>query len=170
METITDRDEAIKAVKRSWVAIKRLSDQLKDDDEIVSIAVSESGMALEYASPRLKDDEHIVSKAVQSNCSGPVPCFKRNDFADHLLDASPSLQDSEQNVTVTFPLLSALEDASPRLQDNDDIVTQAIKKNGYSLRYASPRLQDNDDIVTKAMQQNFKALQYASPRLQKILA
>ena len=145
MKTITDRDEAIKAVKRTWLAIKKLSDQLKDDDEIVSIAVSESGMALEYASPRLKDTEDIVSKAVQSNCSGPVPCFKRNDFSDHLLDARPSLQDSEQALTVTFPLLSALEDASPRLQDNDD-------------------------IVTKAMQQNYKSLQYASPRLQKILA
>jgi len=54
METITDKDKALKAVKDNGVLLEYASARLRDNDQIVSEAVKQDECALEYASPRLQ--------------------------------------------------------------------------------------------------------------------
>lgn len=54
----------------------------------------------------------------------------------------------------------------PELRDDPEVVTAAVKQNGFALEYASERLKDDPEIVKTAVNNHGLALNYASPRLQ----
>ncbi len=66
MQIITDRNEAMEMVAKNGINLQYLSADLRNNEEIVKIAVSRNGWALEYASPRLQDKEEVVSIAVSN--------------------------------------------------------------------------------------------------------
>ena len=49
------------------ISLEYASDRLKDNEEIVKIAVQYNGYSLQYASDRLKDNEEIVKIAIQND-------------------------------------------------------------------------------------------------------
>ena len=51
---ITDKTEALAAVKNDGWALEHASDELKADKEVVMAAVKNQGTALQYASDELK--------------------------------------------------------------------------------------------------------------------
>ena len=59
-ETITDKTEALAAVKNDGFALEHVSDELKADKEVVMAAAKNVG-ALEYASEELKADPEILA-------------------------------------------------------------------------------------------------------------
>tara|TARA_B100001758_G_C18222813_1_gene511175 strand:+ start:172 stop:390 length:219 start_codon:yes stop_codon:yes gene_type:complete len=59
-ETITDKTEALVAVKNSAWALEDLSDELKADKEVVLAAAQENISAIDYASDELKTDPEIL--------------------------------------------------------------------------------------------------------------
>ena len=60
-ETITDKTEALAAVKNDGGALEHASDELKADKEVVMAAVKNDGDALEFASDELKTDPEILA-------------------------------------------------------------------------------------------------------------
>ena len=56
MKIITDKNEALIAVKQNGYALQYVSDRLRDDPEIVKIAVRQYGEALKYVSDRLRNN------------------------------------------------------------------------------------------------------------------
>ena len=60
-ETITDKTEALAAVKNDEDALEHASDELKADKEVVMAAVKNYGFALEYASDELQADPEILA-------------------------------------------------------------------------------------------------------------
>ncbi len=56
-----------KFIRANGMNLRWASDDLKDNDLLVSIAVSNSPMALKYASKRLQDDCYVVAIAVRHN-------------------------------------------------------------------------------------------------------
>lgn len=48
--------------------LRRASRRLRDDEELVSLAVLQDGCYLEFASPRLRDDKEMVCKAMKTGC------------------------------------------------------------------------------------------------------
>ena len=68
MKIITNKKEALKAVKQNGWALEFASDELKNDREVVLEAVKEkgsAGFALEYASEELKNDRKVVLEAIK---------------------------------------------------------------------------------------------------------
>lgn len=59
MKIITDKNEALIAVKQDGLSLMYTSERLQDNEKIVKIAVSQNGEALEYASDRLRDDVEL---------------------------------------------------------------------------------------------------------------
>jgi hypothetical protein len=60
-ETITDKTEALAAVKNDGWALEHASDELKADKEVVMAAVKNNGYALQFASDELKADPEILA-------------------------------------------------------------------------------------------------------------
>ena len=58
---ITDKTEALAAVKNDGFALQHVSDELRADKEVVMAAVKNDGDALEYASDELKTDPEILA-------------------------------------------------------------------------------------------------------------
>lgn len=123
------------------------SSELKNDPEIVKLAVSKDGYALQFASSKLKNDKKIVKKAVSENGLA-------------LQYASEELQNNEKIVKKAVSKCgfafnqdrvgTALRYASEELKNDPEIVKIAVSKNGYALRYASPELQQNTELIALA--------------------
>ena len=64
---ITNKDELLTAVTQDGTALRRGSDALKNDMEVVLRAVQQNGLALEYASDAIKGSQDVVLAAVQND-------------------------------------------------------------------------------------------------------
>ncbi|CAB9502358.1 expressed unknown protein [Seminavis robusta] len=123
-----------------------LSDQQKDDPEIMFAAVQHSGGALGYASPRLRDDPRVVLAAVQ-NCG-----IAMRWASDRLKNDPTIVMEAVQSSSI------ALESASKALKDNPQVVLAAVtsvrcefKSKGLVLKHASERLQADPELVSAAL-------------------
>ncbi len=61
------KEEAIEQVKKNGYFLSDVSDEFKNDKEIVLAAVSNKGWTLKYASNELKNNKEIVLAAVSNN-------------------------------------------------------------------------------------------------------
>lgn len=161
-EIITSREEALKFLKDynfindsfAYKKIKNFSEELRDDKEIMSLAVRGigQGVHIAYASERLKDDDELALAAVSTN-----------GYA--ITDISYRLQ-SEKNIA-----LEAVKNAAvlPYLydyfHDDKEIVLAAIQHNGESLQFASDRLKNDKEIVLAAIADKGWAIKFASEEL-----
>ena len=59
MKTITDKNEALSAVRQDGLALKFVSDELRNDRELVKLAVKQDGKALAHASYSLRRDPEL---------------------------------------------------------------------------------------------------------------
>ena len=68
-KTITDKTEALAAVKREGRSLERVSDELKADKELVMAAVQQQNLGgiLVLASDELKADKEMVMAAVNND-------------------------------------------------------------------------------------------------------
>jgi len=102
-----DREVVLVAVKQNGTAIKYVPHAVRDDKELVMVAVKECGFVLQHVSPVLKNDKEVV--------------LKRNG--------------------------RALRYASPALKNDKEVVLAAVKDDGGALRYASDALKNDRGMV-----------------------
>ncbi|MCR4279802.1 MAG: DUF4116 domain-containing protein [Candidatus Komeilibacteria bacterium] len=107
--------------------LQYLSDRLKDDKDVVKLAVQVKGESLEYASERLKNDKEIVTIAV-------------SDYGWNLQYASEHLRDNEEILYVALKAKMgehALEYSSPRIRAKKSLVLEVVCKFNVGHIYAS---------------------------------
>jgi hypothetical protein len=80
-QLLKDRAFAVQMVPVFSCLLSRLDDSLKDDDEIVRLAVTRDPLALKHASQRLRQNQDLVLFAVEKN-------FKSYSSADPLLTSN----------------------------------------------------------------------------------
>jgi len=121
------------------ILLEFASPALKDDEEVVTVAVSSHGHALRYASSRWRKNRAMVLRAV--SVSGALQY------------ASEKLQDDKEVVLAAVTKYgAALEYASDRLRNDPEVVWVAIKNSGYSLVYAPQKFQCDRKFVLAAIQ------------------
>ena len=179
-----DKDMVLAAIPNMYyVHLKNLSPRLKDDLDVMDLAVEHNPNSIQYAGPKVNDDKRIVLKAVKKQGMGFL-----------LREVSPRLKDDEDVVVcATAGDWGALEYASDRLKDDLSVVSVAALKNGRALEYVSDRLKkdrtlamlgvthgpdggyglkflsdelkDDKKVVLLAVSNTADALRYASERL-----
>jgi len=113
-----------------------VSDNLRDDWEVVEAAVIRHSLLLQYASLRLRDDEKMVRIAMENH-------------------ATPSYSFRSDRV---------FRYASDRLRGDHGFAMYAVSKDGQNLRWVSDELRDREQIVHVALRAG-GSLCYASRRL-----
>lgn len=76
------RDEIKKLLAKCRGVLETLSEEQRDDKELVMIAMKRDGLSLQFASPRLKKDIEVVMTAINENprsISHADPVFYNND-------------------------------------------------------------------------------------------
>ena len=156
-DNLKDDDELIKIMikyKLYYVNIYHMSDRLKNNYKYMLQAIKSNSLTLQYVSNELQDNLDIVEQAVINN--GLALEF-----------ASEKLQDNKEIVLKAIINNGlALEFASEKLQDNKKIVLKAVINNGLALNFASEKLQDDKDILLQAVANDGLSLQFASKKLQ----
>ena len=108
-----EREEWVNEVKKNGYELKFVSDELKNDKEIVLVAVTEYGVALEYASDTLRNDREVVLAAVRQD-------------GDALVHASDELKNDREIVLAAVHQNGwALQYASEELRNDKEIVLAA---------------------------------------------
>jgi CxxC motif-containing protein len=177
-KSITEKTEALAAVKNDGWALEDASDELKADKEVVMAAVQENGRALQFVSDELKADKEVVMAAVKNQVSALefatdelkadkkwlIAAVKNDGGA--LGYASDELKADREMVMVAVKNSGdALYSASDELSADKEMVMVAVKNYGGALEYASDELKADKEVVMAAVQENGGALQFASDEL-----
>jgi hypothetical protein len=141
------------AVTENGLALQFASEGIKNNLDIVRIAVTENGLALQFASEGIKNNLDIVRLAVSNN--GLALQFASNDLKNNLNIVRLAVSNNGL----------ALQFASNDLKNNLNIVKIAVSRNGLALQFASDEIKNNSNIVKIAVISNGLALQFASDEL-----
>ena len=143
LESVTNwdcKEEVKEMVNINGELLMLASDALRDDDEIVRIALRNDGLALSFVSERLSNDYDVVKIAI-NNWGGSFGLAKLK-FRD----------DKDLALLAVGTCSMAVEYLSNRLKDDYDIFEKAIPYKdindvlGNPLEYASLRLQSNKKL------------------------
>lgn len=135
--------------------LNSLSESIKDNYDIVLIAVSENLNNFKYASERLRDNETILKAVIkQSGYSIKFTSDRLKADKDIVLEAVT--KDGQ-----------AYEYISERLKNDDEVFLAAVKQNGIALIYAPNKYKDNKAIALIALQTYFQSYEVLSPALKE---
>ena len=144
-------------IKSKYGDIQTASVELRDDKEVMLVAMQSFAMAFQYSSERLRADKAFVLNA-----------FGDTGSADNLKYAAKSLRGDAEVVRAAVEQFgAALEHASADLQADPDLVLLAVLRThtGSTLGHASAQLRADRQIVRTAIGQHAGALEYAAPEL-----
>jgi hypothetical protein len=141
------------SVKQNGLVMCRLSNENKNDYDIVLAAVSNNGFVLQIASDKMKNNREIVMAAVNNNGNvlKYVPIHLQNNYE---ITLAAVLNDG-----------NALEYASKYLQNDHKIVLSAIKNNENALYFCSDAIFNNRHFILSIINNNY--IQFSCSRLKK---
>ena len=149
-----DKAEALNKVKENWRNLSGMSDEFKNDRDIVLAAIKENGQALKYASDDLKHNKEIVLLAVDQNWKA-------------LMHASRYIKNNKEIVLLAIKQSwKALGHSSRYIKNNKEVVLEAIKQNTEALQYCSNHLKNNRNFILELVKKDWRALKYASDEVQ----
>eukprot|EP00547_Thalassionema_nitzschioides_P017244 CAMPEP_0194244600 /NCGR_PEP_ID=MMETSP0158-20130606/11645_1 /TAXON_ID=33649 /ORGANISM="Thalassionema nitzschioides, Strain L26-B" /LENGTH=230 /DNA_ID=CAMNT_0038980145 /DNA_START=148 /DNA_END=836 /DNA_ORIENTATION=- len=124
---------------------------LRNDKQIVLVAVQQNGHALKFASEGLKQDPDVVMKAVQQ--SGQA-----------LQYASLYLRRNNKAIVLAAVRQNgkALEHAGPLLREKEEIVLEAVRQNKAALQFAGPSCRSNTLVIIEVVRQDPGCLKFSS--------
>ena len=171
-ELKNDYDVVLAAVKFDGTALEDASEVIQNNKNIVLAAIAQNSNALQFASKNLKDDDEIVKLAVTNIKETLV--LQDDGLSSPLQYASIRLQEDYNMVLLAVTHNGrSLQYAPKILRDNYNIVLVAVTHSGISLQYASERLKSDIQICLAALNQDKKSYRYIGDDLKndaKILA
>ncbi len=148
-----DKEVVLLAVKSSGWSLQYASDRLSDDKEVVLFAVKQYWGAWYEASPRLRKDKDVVIEAIKNNI------YLLNDVSFDLVD------DKEFMLRAISIDALAYCYVSERLKNDRDLIILAVKKDGMIIKELPSEFKDDKEIATIAVSRGPNILEYVSPRL-----
>ncbi len=141
------------AVLRDLKALKYAREPLTNNKEIVMAAIAEDYMAIQYAGEKLKEDKEFI-----------LPLVSENLYV--LKFAGDSLKNDKEFM---LPLIvnnwKALLYAGKTLKNDKEFMLPLIEKDGMALEYVGETLKNDKEVVLTAILNNWKALKYAGKTL-----
>ncbi|CAD7975875.1 unnamed protein product [Amoebophrya sp. A25] len=152
----------------------------RDNEAVVTAAVSRNGIQLTCASDRLKQNKAVVLAAVRNNGYALLCAMSVEEAERELHEAQGTTPPSSEAVPPNYSSssssptsLSTSSSSSStsassnqrswkNMRDDFDVVLAAVTQNGMTFRYASQRLKNDPRIVTAAVLQQPYAMRYAS--------
>ena len=132
-----------------------VSDKLKDDNDVVRLAIKINGNNIKDASDRLKNDKDTVILALLSDCD-----IKEEIFPLSMIEKYPEIKN----------IVDIIEIINVYSRIDDEEVKRVLSNNIVNLiRHSPPEIRSSYKIMKKAFYMNPDSLNFASPRVQSKL-
>lgn len=166
-----DLEIATLAVKQKWTNLKHVSDRLKSNRYIVSLASHQNIKALRFAHKSIRGDRDFILDQVRKNGHAL-------QYSNLRYDHEVVLEAVKQNgLALQYALiqtddivLAAVADNGNTLQyinhKTKNLVLRAVKRDGNALRYA-PMYSDDFEVAKTAVTNRWTAIKFVSDRLRK---
>lgn len=148
MAIVIGRKKIIEGLKDGSLSFMTLSENLRNDPEIVKIAVSHNGLLLKHIPDGLKQDLEIIKTAISQNRS----------VAEHIIASAIGNEKIVSMILNQYE--SDPENIPEKLRNNRAFMERAIAQNGLLLKYAPEELRSDPEIAKIAILQNKRALQF----------
>lgn len=153
-----DPDVVWLAVKKNGLLLEHASLEMQNNQLIAKTAVSQNGLALQYVGDNIKNNNDIIDIALQQNPQALEFTSDEYQLSVYNKKKVRMIKNVQQDGML-------LRFANEQMRNDPEIVSHAVMQNGLSLQYASYKLKNNKSIVLKAVSQYSGALQYAGPKL-----
>lgn len=173
-EIITYKQRALEAVRKTGDAIAWVSEELRNDYDVVYEAMKSTPCAIFHASPRLQKNPQIIRMALDANLSViPYMSLFNRDICLEVLNTRPTLcmrvpppfvQDKEIVCAFVRANPSHIRDFT-LLAGDRDVVYAAVSADGAILRLLDKKFRADKEIVMKALETVAISLAIASPEL-----
>lgn len=120
--------------------LKLVSNELKKDVDVVSVAVERNGCALEYASEDLRSNKEIVEKAI-----------KKEPYAYKYIGKGLENDEDIAFLAVSESRSRVLHLLPPEMRDNAKICKKAVSNDISSLEHVSKRLKDDPAFMLELL-------------------
>ena len=176
-----DEDCMLDACRKNGMALRYGSEDIKNNFNVVSVAIEDGGSNIQYASNQLKDNEELVKKACEMDiyAVGFVSDSWRNnkEFITDLAinkDVEVLTQVDEalwsdkafmKNIIDNHPEHLGSKFLSEDLKADKDLAREVVSKNGVELMHFADNVVDDPKIVKIAVEQNEEAIYGASDRI-----
>lgn len=146
---IMDQDIAIHAIEKNDYNTTYLTDNLKDNEAVMSLAVEKNGEYLKYASLRLKDNKNLVLRAIEKSGSP-------------LKYASASLRDNVEVIKKALETKKSIQDLNlgSNSLNNDELAKIMVQNLGENYQFLSEELKDKKEIILLAIKSSPLSYQY----------
>ena len=136
--------------------MSNLTENARDNKEIMLAAINENGSAFKYASERMRSDKELLNLALE-----------RYSYDFPLEYASLELKNDKEIILKAINKDSEnIKFASPEIRNDPEVVMKSIKSNGSNFKYISDELKNNKDFILSALLENTNIYSYI-PESQK---
>jgi hypothetical protein len=130
-----------------WIDSRICFKELKNDKDVVLLAVKQYGRSLNHASQEIQKDKDVVLAAVKQESSALEFVHKE-------------LQNDKDVVLDVVKKDGTHLEYAKKYQDNKDIVWEAVKQNGVALKFTSKEFQNDKELVLEALKTFDSALKH----------
>ena len=154
-ETIRNDREVVEiAIRKDGKAIKYANHVLRAERDLCLIAVTSDGLALNYISPKLKNDEEIITTAISQN-----PRAIR--YAKNITHAAIKSALNKHACAVVRYCAVCMTPANHSVLFNKETSLIGVTQDGLCLQNLPPEMRVDYDVVLAAVQQNGEAVGFA---------
>lgn len=158
--------------------IEDIVERLRDDEDVMTEAITKFGTALQFASERLRCDKKLALLAVKNNGIALQHVhesirYDRDVVLCALKNSGNAMEfvgqeHQDDRTIVEFDIENGgwgFEFVHPRFRNDEEIVKKLVMCDGTNLMFVTDRLRDDLYIVVTAMQADIYNFPYSSERL-----
>jgi hypothetical protein len=132
---------------------------VRDDRELMGMALKRDASVWKWLSPRLRDDRELMRMALDGDCWA----------ADVMQVASQRLQDDRELALIAVAKTGdAWRWVSARLKRDRELALVALRDAGYHLEHMGREWKGDPEVVLAAMESHMENLKWADTRLQAL--
>lgn len=139
--------------------LQSASEEIKNNKEIVKLAIESSNYSFKFASEELRNDKEIALLAMGKGHNAIVL-----EYIGEILKKDKEFFNEISKIAVNNDP-RAIQFACEDIKHDENICISVIKKDGLQLKHISPQFKDNKENVLIAINSNSAALEFASERL-----
>ena len=151
-------------------------ENIKNDPEIMLLAIKKDGKYFKYASEELKNNKEFVMKALElsegiykhindefkKDKSVLLKAVEKDKSALYYADDSLKMDRD-----LAFEILKKGGIISRYHGDDREVMLEAVKVDGWNIRMASDRLKNDEEVVKLALKQKPSSLEYAGEQFKE---
>ena len=171
-----NRELAIKAVSKGCFNYQKLSNDLKNDKEIIKIALEGKGLDAGLSTKVFWEnlEYHVIKYIPEPILNDTAFCLEiiRNtknekDSTEYFIQfASDRIRnDRNINLEIVKKNWEVLEVISKEFINDKEIILEALKQNSFAIKYASSEIKNAKDFIFDFIKKSPQALQYVSDNL-----